>query len=57
MNPHVVDGQTILHQLVTIGNIMQHCKREDNNRTAISQLVQEFLTIHNITNTILIEKL
>ena len=33
MNSHAVDGQTILHQLVIIGNISQRCKQWDNNPT------------------------
>jgi|OrbCmetagenome_4_1107370.scaffolds.fasta_scaffold321253_1 hypothetical protein len=60
MNSHAVDGQTILHQLVIIGNISQRCKQWDNNPTIMGFLpftVQEFLIIHNITNTIPIKKL
>ena len=40
--------EEILHHLVTIGNIIQHCKSWDyNGILPIYQLVQDFATIHS----------
>ena len=63
MNPHPLGGQAILHQLLTIGSIIQHCKQWDHHRTLNRDFcrfppgILEFLPLHNITNTIPIKKL
>ena len=41
--------EEILHQLVTIGSPIKHCKQWDyNGMCTIYQLVQNFATIHSI---------